>query len=119
MAPATRYSIPVTRVMQVPAEKVWAAVEDPGDVYKFHPRVKTSPLINGQTGGGVGSGRVCHFYNGGSIKETVTDQVDGKSVTLLLEGSLPMSYVYAVMTIEPLTDTSCRFNVRVCCELRL
>ncbi len=58
--------------IQAPSEEVWNAVKDFAGIYKWNPYVKSVSLLS-ENGEGEGSIRVCHMYDGSSVKETVSE----------------------------------------------
>lgn len=67
-----------TRTIDAPATETWRAIADYAHVDAYHPAVeRVSMLSDSQSG--VGTTRICHFYDGTSATELVTDWVDGES----------------------------------------
>ena len=66
----------VSKVIQVPAEKIWAIVgEDYGAIAYSHPKIISSNYINGSLKAGEGASRVCNFNEKGTrfLKETMVN----------------------------------------------
>ncbi len=90
-----------TATIDVDSKKAWEKISDIGEVYKWHPKVKTSKLESDITRG-VGACRSCAFYDGMSVIETVTQWDEGKSITLeLTEMSMPLKKAFATLSVKP------------------
>ncbi len=78
-----------TRTIEAPAVDAWRAIADYAHVDSFHPAVeRVSMLSDSQRG--VGTKRTCHFYDGTSATELVTDWVEGESFRVeLSDFSMP------------------------------
>ncbi len=63
----------IVRTIEIPAssEEVWNAVKDFGGIYKWNPYVQSVSLLS-ESNEGEGAVRVCHMYDGTSIKESVS-----------------------------------------------
>lgn len=61
-----------TRVINAPFKDVWRMMADVTEVEKYHPDVDHITL-HSQNKTGNGAARVCHFYDGTSIKEEVIE----------------------------------------------
>jgi hypothetical protein len=93
--------------INVPATKVWEVVSDFGGVRHWHPMVETSPLLS-DNNVGLGASRTCNFYDGNSVKELVTEYVDGEYMVVdILEGSMPMARAQAKISVRPDGDSAC------------
>ena len=106
----------VERVIDVPADKVWAVVgEDFGAVANSHPKIASSSYINGSLKSGEGAERVCNFNESGSKyvheKQLSYDpeNMTFKSQIFHAEG-LPLNpdFSYAVYKVEAIDENSCR-----------
>ena len=71
------HHVHVDRVIDQPADAVWAILDDFGSVFRYHPLVKQSGTTNG-IASGLGAGRVCHFDDGSSIREEITAYEPGR-----------------------------------------
>lgn len=94
--------ITVQRVVNRPLAEVWDALADFGGIYKFHPVVASSPVKEGTPDRGVGSERVCTFYDGNSIDERVTAYTDKQSMTVeIVRASMPLNSAVARFDVAP------------------
>lgn len=90
--------------IDAPTSQVWDALKNVGDVHKWHPKVKTSPLLSA-SGEGVGASRQCNFYDGTSVVETVTAMEDGKWLEIALSDfSMPLSRAEVRIDLQPTAD---------------
>ena len=89
-----------TRIIEKSAADVWRVLADFAHVDLHHPRVeRVSMLSDAQRG--IGTARVCHFYDGTSVAETVTDWVEGESFRVELSGfSMPLTHADAEMLVK-------------------
>jgi uncharacterized protein YndB with AHSA1/START domain len=71
----------VSRQIDAPVERVWAVLDDFGDIQRWNPGVTASQLT---TEGAVGTGseRVCELKPVGTIKERITQYEPGERMTI-------------------------------------
>ncbi|TAI49544.1 SRPBCC family protein [Flagellimonas allohymeniacidonis] len=99
-----------SKVIDIPAEKVWAIVgEDYGAIAYSHPKIISSNYINGTLKAGEGAERVCNFNEKGTkfLKEKMVDYNPEKmsfTNTVYQSGRFPVDpdYTKAVYRVEPL-----------------
>lgn len=102
-----------TRKMNVPAKRVWDAINDHGGVHKFHPYVETSPLLSANNSG-LGAKRRCEFYDKTSVVEEVIGWEDGTSLTVVLsEGSMPFSRAEATLRVVPAAENTSHASIEM------
>lgn len=83
----------IKRNIEVPASAAWEVIDAFGSVYKVNPVVERTTLV-GDKATGEGAQRVCDFYNGQSVTETIVQYDEGRSYTIeLSEFSLPFKSV--------------------------
>jgi len=76
---------------QSPAE-VFAALNDFAGVYRYHPALKSSPLVDGTPATGAGSERVCHMHDGNTLHERIVEAEPNEWLKVeILDTSMPMS----------------------------
>ena len=104
----------VIKTIDVPFERAWAAIDDFGGIANFHPQVKSSPIIN-DIASGQGASRACHFYNGSSIKETITDYRPerGYTVQIIDMGSLPLKHAVGYIDAEPVGTNKTKVSFKM------
>jgi len=83
-----------------PLEKVWAVLENFGDVYSWAPYMRNSALIGDQKTG-VGTRRRLHHAWGFRLEETVTGWIDGRGFSFdVNRAPYPMKDVREAWIIE-------------------
>ena len=88
-----------TRTIETSAADAWHVLADFAHVDAHHPAVERVSM-RGDLQRGVGTSRVCHFYDGTSVAETVTDWVEGESFRVeLSEFSMPITRADAEMLV--------------------
>lgn len=65
------HQVIVAREIKADLDTVWAVLDDFAGIYKYNPGVESSKITKGKTTG-VGTQRICNFYDGTSLKETIT-----------------------------------------------
>jgi hypothetical protein len=92
--------------INVPASKVWEVLGDFASVEHFSTGVDRSPLLPGKTEG-VGTKRICYFYDKTSVVEEITRFEDGKSFDVVLtEYSMPLKSLHATMGVRAVNNTT-------------
>ena len=98
------HNITVTREMNNNVETVWKVLDDYGSVYKYNPGVESSEIL-GEKNTGLGARRVCNFYDGSSLKETIIKYVPNQGYSFeLSDYSLPLNRATAHVQLEPLSN---------------
>lgn len=97
------HKVVVKRDLDLPADRTWEILDDFGAVHRYHPLVDRSPIQNG-IDSGLGAERVCHFDDGNSIKERITDYEEGRAYTVKIvdTGRFPLRSAVARLSVEPL-----------------
>ena len=70
----SKWSIPLSRTMAVPAEKIWETITTPEVLEKSHPFVKKNPT---ERWSGVGSTDMIYYYSGMTLTRRITRWIDG------------------------------------------
>ena len=95
-----------TSRFNVPAKKVWEALNDFSAVEKFSIAIESSPLTNGQNSG-IGAKRSCNFYDGTKIVEEIIELKEGESLTVVLtDHTMPLKSAIATMKVVPVDATT-------------
>lgn len=93
----------VTRNIEASYDEVWAQLSDLTKVVHYHPDVSRVDVVTSNKEG-VGAARICHFFDGTSLKETVTE-ADDKHVKLQLsEFTVPMKEFYIEMDAKVISE---------------
>ena len=105
------HQVIVTRDIQASKESVWITLKDFAGIHKYNPGVKSSELLTRQPMG-LGAQRICHFYDGTSLKETITHYTEHKGYRFeLSEFSLPLKQAFTEFAIGPMGEHDCRVTV--------
>jgi len=105
------HSITVKREMNNDVETVWKVLDDYSSVYKYNPGVETSEVL-GEKKTGLGARRVCNFYDGSSLKETIIKYVPNQGYSFeLSDYSLPLKRATAHLQLEPLSENKSLLSV--------
>ena len=105
------HSITVKRELRNNVETVWKVLDNYGAIYKYNPGVETSEVI-GKKKTGLGASRVCHFYDGSSLKETIIKYVPNAGYSFeLSDFSLPLKHATSHFQLEPLPGNSSLVSV--------
>jgi len=93
--------------INAPASKVWAKVNNFGDLGAWHPAVAKTEITNG-TNNQPAAVRLLTLQDGGTIKETLTAySVPGMSYSYVInEGVLPVSQYASTIQIKPINSGS-------------
>ncbi len=107
-----------TRTIEAPAADVWRAIADYAHVDSFHPAVeRVSMLSDSQSG--VGTARICHFYDGTSATELVTDWVEGESFRVELSDYTMPLVVQAEAEMRVKADGPKRSSVTITMDFQV
>ena len=96
------HNITVKRELKNNVETVWKVLDNYGAIYKYNPGVESSKIL-GEKKTGLGASRVCHFYDGSSLRETITRYVPNQGYSFeLTDFSLPLKRAASHFQLEPL-----------------
>jgi hypothetical protein len=99
--------IEYTAKVHATATAAWAAIADFQNVHRYHPIVERVTQLS-EADRGLGVMRVCHFYDGGSVKETIIAWSEGESFQVdLTEGSMPFKESRAMMRVVAFDEQNC------------
>jgi len=95
------HTVSVEKVISVPAEDAWAALDEFGRVSEYNPHVATSKIIDGPETG-VGATRECVFEDGGRIEEKIVEYSPGSNYTVefIDVGSMPLKQNRVQISVE-------------------
>ncbi len=107
-----------TRTIEAAAAETWCAIADYAHVDSYHPAVeRVSMLSDSQSG--VGTARICHFYNGTSATELVTHWVDGESFRVELSDFTMPLVVQAEAEMRVKADGPKRSSVTITMDFQV
>lgn len=105
------HKVSVTRTMETDAKAVWNVLDDFCNIHRYNPAVENSSLI-GSRPTGVGATRECNFYDGTSLKETITDYHSGKGYSIRLSDfSLPLKEADTHFWVEPVNGEQSKLTI--------
>jgi len=107
------HTVSVSAEIQAPAEKIWQVLDDFGNIAAFNPMVESSPITN-TIPTGIGAERVCHFYDGTSIREIITDYEPGTSYKVeLADFSLPLKRAAVRLSVASLDASQSQVTMQI------
>lgn len=100
-------NITVRQTLQFPISRVWEALSDFGGIYKFHPAVRHSELLDGSKNGGVGAQRRCEFVNGRHVDEQVTAWTPSQKMDVaIVGGNMPIKTATATLSVRKVNNAT-------------
>ena len=99
------HTVTATRTIDAPVASVWNAIDEFGNVYRFHPKIEHSESIN-DVATGKGAKRQCDFYDGAVIREEVIESIpEQRQVTDVFDlGSFPLKNMVGRLDLEPIDE---------------
>lgn len=105
------HTVIANRVIDVSLNRVWAVLDDFGNIYKYNPGVKSSTLLS-TTKSGIGAKRICHFYDGNSLKETITEYKDKQGYSFVLSDfKLPLKMAKTKILVRAKGENATQIQV--------
>jgi len=110
--------IKATKNISATKELLWKTISDIGGIHLFHPLVESSPLLS-ENNRGIGAMRTCHFYDGTSVSEEVTEWVEGQKITFKLSDmSMPLKWGNASMELRTLAQNKTSVTIEMEYEVK-
>jgi hypothetical protein len=104
------HHIETTVRVNAPAAKVWETLRDFSSIERFSSNVESSPIV-GEVDAGLGTKRICTFYDKSTVVEEIVGYEEGESLDIeLSEFSMPLESMRAQMKVTPFE------SLRVCHE---
>ena len=101
----------VETVVDAPADRVWAALADIGEIHVWNPGLVDSH-VEGDQATGVGAARHCDLGGRNYLKESVVEWKPGHALTMrIVETSLPFDSADIRFRLEPADGST-----RITCE---
>jgi ribosome-associated toxin RatA of RatAB toxin-antitoxin module len=98
------HHIETTLRVNAPAEKVWETLGDFSSIERFSSKVESSPIV-GEVAAGLGTKRICTFYDKSTVVEEIVGYQEGESLDIeLSEFSMPLESLRAQMKVTPVDD---------------
>ena len=100
--------IQVKQTVKAQREEVFATWNDFGNIYKFHPGLKHSRLINQSQNGGLGAQRQCNLKDGKNwLKEKVTTFVPNQRMVIdIYQSSMPLKSARAELDFRSVGENT-------------
>jgi len=98
-------TVSVEEIVAASVEDVWSSWDTFGEVARFHPGIKTSRLLTGSAGSGVGARRQCDLSDGG--KQFVREKIIAydpphRMVIDIYEATVPIRSAQATLKLTPM-----------------
>ena len=98
------HHVETTLRVNAPAEKVWETLRDFSSIERFSSKVESSPIV-GEVAFGLGTKRICTFYDKSTVVEEIVGYAEGQSLDIeLSEFSMPLESLRAQMKVTPVDD---------------
>lgn len=111
-------TVTVTRIVHAPHSTVWSLVADVTTVVKWHPSVASVDLLSPEATG-IGAARRCNFHDGTSVREDISELVEGERLRLVLtEFTLPMKRFEVDVTVTPVRDGTTQVTFEMNYEIK-
>lgn len=105
--------ITVSREFDHTADEVWRLLDNFGAVSTYHPAVDSSRLLSSKATG-EGARRVCNFYDGTSLKETIFRYDEGRGYSFeLSDFALPLKRAISHFDVQPLSSERSALEITV------
>lgn len=105
------HKVTVKREINHAVKSVWSVLDDFGAVHKYNPGVKSSNII-GDKQTGMGARRVCNFYDGSSLKETIIQYSPNQGYSFALsEYALPLKQATSHFKVAPLSNGNTELTI--------
>jgi len=96
-----------TLKVNIPAEKVWQALEDYSSIENFAMTIKSSASVN-DINTGLGAKRSCTFNDGSSLVEEIIEYQAGQGYRMDISNhSMPLKSMQADMKVAAIDENSC------------
>ena len=95
-----------TLKVNVPAEKIWQALEKYSSIEKFAMTIKSSASVN-EISSGLGAKRSCTFNDGSSLVEEITEYQIGQGYKMDISNhSMPLKSMQSEMKVTAIDENS-------------
>ncbi|MFW2388210.1 MAG: SRPBCC family protein [Polyangiales bacterium] len=95
------HHVEATARVNAPAAKVWETLRDFSSIERFSSNVESSPIV-GEVASGLGTKRLCTFYDKSTVLEEIVGYKEGESLDIeLRQFSMPLESMRAQMKVTP------------------
>lgn len=102
--------------LEIAGSAAWTVLRNFGGHYQFNPLIELSPITNGIESG-PGAERQVTLYDGSSIRQTILDYEEGRSILIgFTETDLPIKHATAKFTVDPVDQPFCRVSIDITYE---
>lgn len=93
------------------SREVFNTINDFGSVHQWNPYVRTVDLLS-ENNGGLGSERICYFYDGQELHEKITGFNDGAYIDVnLINPPFPVTNMIAKLKVDEEHDNLSRVTM--------
>lgn len=98
---------------------VFNTINDFGSVHEWNPFVRTVNLLS-DNNGGLGSERICYFYNGQELHEKIVKYQDGDFIDVILKNPpFPVTNMVAKLKVSKLKENSSQVTMSFDYQVKL
>ena len=105
------HKVTIAREMDHDATDVWNLLDEFGAIARYNPGVESAEIVSPKATG-MGAQRICHFYDGTSLKETIVRYQQGKGYSFdLSDYALPLKQATSHFDLTRIRDGRSRVTV--------
>ena len=98
------HNVTITRKMNHDVADVWSLLDEFGAIAKYNPGVESAEIVSPDATG-IGAQRICHFYDGTSLKETIVRYEPGHGYSFdLSDFALPLKQATSHFDLTHISD---------------
>ncbi len=98
------HRVTITREMSHDVQEVWRLLDDFGAISKYNPGVESAEILSPKPTG-LDAQRICHFYDGSSLKETIVRYEPGQGYSFdLSDFALPLKQATTHFDLKRIGD---------------
>ena len=98
------HTVTITRRMNHDVPDVWRLLDDFGAISKYNPGVESAEIVSPERTG-LEAQRICNFYDGTSLKETIVRYESGRGYSFeLSDFSLPLKQATTHIDVTRMKD---------------
>ncbi|MCZ6857013.1 MAG: SRPBCC family protein [Gemmatimonadetes bacterium] len=105
------HTVTVTREMDHDVSDVWKLLDEFGAIARYNPGVESAEIVSAAATG-MGAQRICHFYDGTSLKETIVRYEPGRGYSFDLSNfELPLKQATSHFDLARISNGRSRITV--------